>query len=264
MGINWHLGTMGFSYKDWRGAFYPEELPPIRYLSYYSRFFNAVEIDSSFYGAPAPDTIIRWKTLTPESFRFCLKTPREVTHELHLQGARAADTMYTFLERVRLLEGKLGVVLLQFSPRFTSAGMDNLAHFLQQLPQDLRYAVEFRHKSWHTPITTARLAELGVCWATTEYPRIPAHFNLTARHVYIRWIGRHGQYDNHDHEQADKTKSLQAWKKQLNEILSPDHTVFGFFNNDYAGFAPGTCNKFMALLGLKTRSFFRPRQGRLF
>jgi uncharacterized protein YecE (DUF72 family) len=264
MGTKWHLGTMGFSYKDWRGSFYPEVLPPLRYLSYYSRFFNAVEINSTFYGAPPPDTLIRWRTSTPEPFKFCLKTPREVTHDLQLRGARAADTMYTFLERARLLEGKLGVVLLQFPPSFTADRQEILFPFLQQLPGEVQYAVEFRHKSWFTPKTTEWLSELGVCWATTEYPRTPAHFNLTAPHVYIRWIGQHGQYDGHDHERVDKTSSLQSWKKQLNEKLTTKHQVFGFFNNDYSGFAPGTCSKFMALVGLRTKSLHRPRQGRLF
>ncbi len=162
MGTKWYLGTMGFSYKDWRGPFYPPELVQTRYLVHYSRFFNAVEIDSTFYGAPRPETIIRWKTITPDHFRFCLKTPREVTHELQLIGARAADTMFTFLERASLLEDKLGVILLQFSPRYTAAGIETLASFLKQLPANFRYAVEFRHISWHNPATTAVLADLGV------------------------------------------------------------------------------------------------------
>jgi uncharacterized protein YecE (DUF72 family) len=264
MGTKWYLGTMGFSYKDWRGPFYPPEMPPVRYLAYYSRFFNAVEIDSTFYGAPRPETILRWKSLTPDTFRFCLKTPREVTHELQLKGARAADTMFTFLERVRLLDHKLGVVLLQFSPSFSAVGMDSLAAFLEQLPRDVRFSVEFRHKSWYSPPTASLLTDLGVSWATTEYPRLPAHLQLTARHLYIRWIGQHGQYDNHDREQADRTENLQSWKKRLYDALPPDQTVYGFFNNDYAGFAPGTCNKFKAMLGLRTQTLHRPRQGRLF
>ena len=79
---NWYLGTMGFSYPDWAGTFYPDTLAQRNYLGHYSRFFNAVEIDSTFYGTPRLTTVKRWATSTPADFRFCPKTPRMITHEV--------------------------------------------------------------------------------------------------------------------------------------------------------------------------------------
>jgi uncharacterized protein YecE (DUF72 family) len=107
----------------------------------------------------------------------------------------------------------------------------------------VRVAIEFRHSSWFTPQTAELPRRRGVGWAATEYPRLPRQIHLTASFLYVRWIGRHGSYDHHNHERVDKTPELQAW---LNEILAYStqvDSIYGFFNNDYAGFAPGTCNR---------------------
>ena len=103
---------MGFGYKDWSGVFYPADMSARNYLAYYSRIFNAVEIDSTFYGIPRVETIRRWVAVTPASFQFCLKTPNAITHDLKLVGA--SGLMSQFVETVRFLDEKLGVILIQF------------------------------------------------------------------------------------------------------------------------------------------------------
>ena len=264
MGRRWYLGTMGFSYKDWSGPFYPPEMPAHKYLKFYGRIFNAVEIDSTFYGTPRRETVLRWKSITPDHFRFCLKTPREITHDLMLAGPQALDSMLAFLESAGLLDEKLGVILLQFSPSFKIDRLQSLAAFLGKLPGMYRYAVEFRHRSWYQPDTTTTLSQFGIGWASTEYPNVPLHTEFCTNHVYIRWIGRHGRFQTHIRERVDMSSSLSNWKSELARNLKDEQEVFGFFNNDYAGFAPATCNKFKALLALPTNSFDRPKQGRLF
>jgi uncharacterized protein YecE (DUF72 family) len=262
--MDWWIGTMGFSYQDWRSGFYPAELAPRNYLSYYSRVFNAAEIDSTFYGAPRASTLQRWSELTPDEFRFCLKTPRAITHELGLVNAQGL--MAEFVETVLQLGPKLGVILLQFPPSFAAGQIATLAAFLEELPPGPRYAVEVRDLSWYAPEVglAALLESAGVAWTATEYPGLPDRIDLTASFVYIRWIGQHGSFDKHTHERLDRSRELQAWLERFRAVGSRLEAVYGFFNNDYAGFAPATANRFKQLLGLQVEKLKPPQQPRLF
>ena len=261
---DWWIGTMGFGYQDWRGCFYPEELASRNYLSYYSRIFNAAEVDSTFYGTPRPSTIQHWASLTPAEFQFCLKTPRSITHDLGLVNAQGL--MAEFVAKARLLGPKLGAILLQFPPSFTALQFDTLAAFLGQLPTGPRYAVELRDPSWYAlQVELASLLEkAGVAWASTEYPGLPDRIDLTTSFVYIRWIGQHGSFTHHTHERLDRRAELQGWLERFQAVSDRLEAVYGFFNNDYSGFAPTTANRFKQMLGLKTENLKPPEQPRLF
>ena len=213
---DWYLGTMGFSYTDWAGPFYPEMLAQRNYLGHYSRFFNAVEINSTFYGTPRLVTVKRWLAATPEDFRFCPKTPKIITHDKSLQSAHL--DMAEFLTVIRELGEKLGVILIQLPPSFGVDQLEVLDTFLGELPTDLRFAVEFRHNSWHHARTAEMLQEHQVCWAATEYPNLPRGVNLTADFIYFRLIGRHGQFSHHDREQLDRSANLRWWHEHLQTI----------------------------------------------
>lgn len=264
---DWYLGTMGFSYESWAGVFYSADLPPRNYLAHYSQTFDAVEIDSTFYGTPRPEVVQRWAAVTPDDFKFCAKTPRLITHELGLLGG-AFEEMVTFLESIRLMEDKLGPVLIQFPPSFTIESYHALKGFLEKLPARERFAVEFRHGSWYTPTgeekTTQLLNEHQVAWAATQYPGLPVRIHLTARFLYIRWIGQHGSFKVHDRERIDRLPDLMAWWQLIQPTLDRVQEVYGFFNNDYAGHAPATCNRFKAIAGLPVEKPDLPAQGTLF
>ena len=274
---------MGFSYADWSGVFYPDDLPAHRRLGYYSRIFNAVEIDSTFYGTPRPETVRGWAASTPAEFRFSVKVPRQLTHEAGLVGVM--DELLRFIHTVQLLQDKLGAILFQFPPSFRPDRLPALQACLSAIPRGVRYAVEIRHQSWYTPANEApeeqpgepperaepalarMLREVGVCWAATEYPDLPRSIYPTADFLYIRWIGQHGTFQRHDQERLDLTTQLRQWQQILQGALSEikeRRMIFGFFNNDYAGFAAGTANRFKELAGLPVSPFLPPQQGRLF
>jgi uncharacterized protein YecE (DUF72 family) len=258
---NWFLGTMGFGYKDWSRVFYPEGCRTSNYLSYYSRSFNSVELDTTFYGAPKSSKINQWMASVPDGFLFCAKLPRQITHEKRL--IRVQGELIEFLDVMRMLGNKLGVLLIQLPPSFTISEEKGLAEFLELLPDDLKFAVEFRHASWERQKTQDLLRAFNVCWATIEYPGITNQVKQTCDFIYIRWIGQHGTYDQHTQEVVDKTSQLIWWKEQIQSHLDEVNTVYGFFNNDYAGFAVGTCIKFKKLLGFPVVSQ-EIKQGRLF
>jgi uncharacterized protein YecE (DUF72 family) len=281
---------MGFSYADWNGVFYPADLPPHKRLAYYSRIFNAVEIDSTFYGPPRPETVRIWAASTPPDFRFCLKVPRQFTHEAGLIGIQG--DLLRFIDVVHLLGEKLGALLFQFPPSFRPDRLPALQACLAGLPSGLRYAVEIRHPSWYAaedrsaekaaePALARALRQLGVCWAATEYPDLPRRIDLGVGFLYLRWIGQHGTFQHHDQERIDRTDQLRQWYQELQPVLGGTvdalgnrevslgkieglPLVFGFFNNDYAGFAAATANRFKALAGLPVTPFLPPQQATLF
>lgn len=261
--LSWHLGTMGYSYKDWEGVFYPEGMKSRDYLAHYSQFFNAVEIDSTFYGTPRQSTVERWASVVPQDFCFSPKVPQQITHDNRLAGA-AFDLMAEFLDTVRLFGDKLGPVLIQLPPDFKRPEISALAAFLDTLPDDIRFAVEFRHRSWHATETGELLQVHRICWASTEYQYLPQRVYVTTDFLYIRWIGRHGAYQQHDREREDKTERLREWLADIhNRQEEGVEAVFGFFNNDYAGFGPGTAQKFKELAGLPVQPLAPPQQGKL-
>ncbi len=247
------------------GVFYPPGIGTRAYLEYYSRIFNAVEMDTTFYGIPRLSTVEGWAASTPEGFKFCAKTPRIITHELALAGA--AGYMKEFTDVMRTLGNKLGAILIQLPPSFDLSHQRALTAFLEELPRSapgIRIAIEFRHRSWFTPQTAELLRSHGVCWAATEYPYTPRQVNRTANFLYIRWVGQHGSYDHHNYERVDKTPELKQWLAILQASMESVEAIYGFFNNDYAGFAAGTCNKFKELAGLPFIPFTPAEQGRLF
>lgn len=260
--LNWYLGTMGFSYKDWEGVFYPQGLDSRHYLAYYSQVFNAVEMNSTFYGTPRPEYVQRWAQTTPPAFIICPKMPRQITHEKRL--LKATTEADAFLDTMRLLQDKLGPVLIQLPPDFARDKLGVLFAFLRRLPRDLRYAVEFRHRSWHAASTGQLLQDYEVAWVSTEYIHMPQRVYVTADFIYVRWLGRHGTYEAIDHERVDKTSRLRRWLHDIEQRQEEGvHTVYGFFNNQYTGFAPAACQRLKRLLGLPTNPLAPPQQRRL-
>ena len=257
----WHLGTMGFGYKQWLGPFYPAGMASKNFLAYYSTLFDAVEIDSTFYGAPRPELVQRWHYATPENFTFCLKTPKAITHEARLTDG--IEAMQEFVKTAVLLQNKLGCILIQFGPTFTYAQADALGQFLSHLPQTARFAVEFRHDSWVRPEVVDLLRPYNICLVAADYIYMPKTITPTADFLYLRFIGPHGQFKTKDKEMLDKTADLQAWQQKLEPLLPQFKHVFGFFNNDYSGNSPTTCNRFKKIVGLEAAEIRPLRQGRL-
>jgi uncharacterized protein YecE (DUF72 family) len=266
---SWFIGTIGFGYPDWLGVFYPPGLNKKGYLSYYSRVFNCVEVDTTFYGTPRASTIERWSAETPPHFRFCPKTPKLITHEMGLSGAEGL--MQEFLGQLQLLEEKLGPVLIQLPPSFSANRLDPLIKFLDGLPVGIRYAIELRSQSWYTAgdfragnALAEYLTDKRIAWVAVDYPGIWSTILPTAEFLYIRWIGQHGAFSKHDREQIDQTSRMNAWLAQIEHLQDPRETIFGFVNNDFSGYAAGTALKFRDLIGQPYIPPETPRQGSLF
>lgn len=260
--VNWFLGTISFSYKDWEGVFYPAGTASRQYLAHYSQIFNSVELDSTFYGTPPGDHVHHWAAATPPDFKFCVKTPRQITHDLRLVDA--LEPMQEFLETMSLFGEKLGAVLIQLPPSLSIAEIDTFNTFISQLPVSYRYAIEFRHSSWFNEETARMLETHRICWVSTEYVETPKEITPTTDFLYVRWLGRHGRFKQHKHVQMEVTPQLDWWSAQLRPHLDWMQTIYGYFNNDYSGFSPKTCNQFKEMMDLPVQVPQIPQQGRLF
>ena len=133
----------------------------------------------------------------------------------------------------------------------------------------MRFAVEVRHHSWYTPgsVTPSLVALLrqhNTCWTSIEYPGVPNRILNTSNFLYIRWIGQHGSFTQHDRERLDRKENMQAWLEEISKFDSKVEALFGYFNNDYAGFAVGSAQRFKQLAGLASVDFAQPVQGQLF
>lgn len=245
-----YIGCSGWSYSSWDGHFYPKGLEARNYLQYYSKVFDYVEIDSSFYHTPTPLMTTRWSKMTPDNFRFTAKAPKSVTHDKRL-GQGSDDDLYYFHRAMTPLASKLGCLLLQLPPSVT---MKEGLKKLQNLPFDkrFRYAVEARHKSWFDDEVYSFLKKNEICLAWSQLAEIQTPPVVTTDFIYLRFIGdRSIPEKEFGRIQKDRDKEMRYWAKVINK-LSKDKTLKSGFlpaNNHYAGFGPATANMFRKLLG---------------
>lgn len=140
-----YTGTSGFSYKEWKGGFYPEDLPDKKMLGYYSGRLAAVEINNTFYRMPKTELVAGWAAQVLDGFKFVLKAPQRITHRERLEGSE--ESLAVFLDAARVLGPKLGALMFQLPP-FFKKDVAKLDAFLALLPEDVRAAFEFRHPTW--------------------------------------------------------------------------------------------------------------------
>lgn len=198
------IGTSGFSYKQWKGDFYPEDLPQNRFLEHYATQLSAVEINNTFYRMPKLEMLEGWREKVGEGFEFALKASRKITHFKKLKNC--GEEVAYLAGNAAALGPHLGPILFQLPPNF-GFDLDRLTEFLSDLPNGLRCAFEFRHQDWLQSATWEALAEVpnqvqaAVCiadYGNTEWDEIPdtadfAYFRLRATSYddeeLARWAG---------------------------------------------------------------------------
>jgi uncharacterized protein YecE (DUF72 family) len=244
------LGTAGWKYDDWVGSFYPSKK---HQFTYFSKIFNTAEINSTFYHFPSRKVVANWARV-PENFIFTAKIPREITHKLRLDVTAGADQrMQDYLQLMSPIRDarRLGPLLLQLPPSFDYAHLDVLETFLQTLPSEWEFAVEFRHLSWMQDDTFSMLQRHQVAYCIVDEPLLPPRIEVTAPFSYIRW---HGHGKKLWYYYLYKEEELQEWVPKVEEIVNQTPTnVYGYFNNHWYGFAARNCIDMMELLGMKHR-----------
>jgi uncharacterized protein YecE (DUF72 family) len=184
-----HIGTSGWHYKHWRGPFYPEKLPASKMLDFYTRHFDTVELNNTFYRLPSENGLDVWRDSTPEGFCFAAKGSRFLTHMKKLKDP--AVGIGRFFERVDRLERKLGPIVFQLPPQW-EVNAERLATFLENLPPGHRYAFELRNPTWHTREIYGILRRHNAAFCIFEIAGFHSSFEITADFTYVRLHGPGG------------------------------------------------------------------------
>lgn len=260
------VGCQGWNYEDWatppacsRPVFYPVGTRADRMLDAYTRAFDTVEVDSTFYAVPPDTAFDGWRRRTPDGFAFALKLPREITHEHSLRGARARRVLEEFCRGARRLGDKLAAVLVQLPPQFeaTRENQRALEEFLPLLPRDVRFAFEFRDPFWFEQELLAPLAlhshvSLALVegpWVTRERVwRAFAPLLDSTDFAYVRWMGAR-DLTRFDEVVRPRDANLARWAAAIERLGERLPSVLAYFSNFYEGHAPASANKLKRLLG---------------
>lgn len=217
-----YVGTSGYQFKEWKGTFYPDDLPERKMLSYYSERLKTVEINYTFYHMPTEKNLSSWAAQTGTDFLFALKGPQRITHRHRLADC-AADLEY-FFDAARTLQQKLGPVLFQLPP-FLRKDVPRLAAFCRELPGDVRVTIEFRHESWLDAEVFAVLASHHVALTINDTFVQDAAAELpAATFLYARL--RQDQYTEAD---------LERWAAFVRRHRQAGRDAFLYFKHELKG-----------------------------
>ena len=221
------VGCSGWQYKHWAGDFYPAGLRPREWLGYYSRHFDTVEVNNSFYRLPPEGVFDSWRQRTPGDFLFAVKASRFLTHMKKLKDPdEPIDRLFS---RAVELRSKLGPVLYQL-PKQMPKNLERLERFLAALPPRMLHTIEFRHSSWYDEDVIGLLRRRRVALCLHDMPDSIAPRLVTARFTYVRFHGADARYaGSYPHE------VLEDWARWL---VDTGTRGFVYFNNDVGGHAP--------------------------
>ncbi len=227
-----YVGTSGYSYKEWKGPFYPKGLPEKDMLRFYGENLPTVEINNTFYRMPTISMLEAWAEQVPPDFRFVLKASRKITHSKPLK--EKGDEVSYLLGTAATLGDRLGAILFQLPP-YLRRNIELLTDFVDLLPSGTKAAFEFRHHSWFDDETYAILSDKGcaICCSDSENEEL-SQFVATASWGYLRL--RKPNYSEEELlRQAQKIKS-QNW-----------HAVYAFFKHEDDGAGPKLAKHFLEL-----------------
>jgi uncharacterized protein YecE (DUF72 family) len=238
-----HIGTSGWSYDHWADVLYPPDAPPRDRLGYYTRAFQTVELNASFYRWPRDATFASWRRRLPDGFQFSVKAPRGLTHAKRLYAPEA------WVKRIAASWHELGdkraVLLVQLAPDHARDDA-RLGYFLELLAPWIRTAVELRHPSWVDEHVFAMLEHHGAAYCVMSGAHLPCVLRATAPFVYVRL---HGPDREHLYGGSYSDADLSWWADRLREWDGAGKDVFAYFNNDGAGNAVRDAARLRRLLG---------------
>jgi uncharacterized protein YecE (DUF72 family) len=244
------VGTSSWSADSWRGPFYPAQAKAGEFLAHYARRFDTVEIDATWYRTPSESMVRKWERDTPEGFMFSAKIPSVITHEKRLVDCQ--PELQEFLRVMDLLGPKRGPLVFQFPYDFKPDQFETLEKFLPTLPRGFQFALEIRHKGWLTPKFYDLLRSRGIALVLLDLLWMPKLDVLTSDWTYVRFIGdRKGiekKTETWEKLIVDRSREMEEWAPRIQKLLDEGTIVWAYFNNHYAGHAPGSVDLFLEVM----------------
>lgn len=233
------IGTSGWNYPHWQGVFYPDDLNQAKWLQYYTKFFNCVELNVTFYRSVRKETFQNWYKKTPKGFCFVAKGPRFITHIKRLKEPK--ESLKIFIESAKGLKEKLACILWQLPPSYKK-DISRLETFLKLVKKTrIRQAFEFRNESWFGDQTYSLIKDYNACLCIAHSGEFPCVKEITSDFLYLRFHGGELLYGSNYSD-----KELKEWANFAKHSKCRD--IFAFFNNDAYGYAVKNALKFRGLL----------------
>jgi uncharacterized protein YecE (DUF72 family) len=251
------IGTAGWDYKDWVGSFYPRKLERSQHLAYYTKYFNIVEINSTFYNLPTKSMVNNWRTNVPENFRFIVKVWQNITHKMN---DPEIDLFITkFFSVLKSLKPKIFGFLLQFPPwfKYSEKHQEKLNIVLRKIPSEYKYMIELRDNSWFNPeILSTFIDGKSIFLATTYKPDLKSYYYKDQQLYYVRLIGDR-ELTVFNRIQRRQDKAMEHLYENIKRLITvPNiYEIFIIVNNHFAGFAPESVNELKKKLDLGYRVF---------
>jgi uncharacterized protein YecE (DUF72 family) len=256
--LKFYVGCSGWSYTAWQGPFYPSDMKNSHWLEFYSKVFDYVEIDSTFYNIPSILTVKKWLKKTQDNFRFTAKFPKVITHDKRLKNVD--NELELFFKAISPLYEKTLALLIQLPPSMEiMEGLQRLRELVHILDNRFRYAVEVRHHSWFQDLAYNFFANNNICMVWSQIVGIRTPPIVTTDFLYLRFIGdRSLQEKDFGRIQKHRTPEMRKWVNRIkraernngeegNKRLS---LAIVAANNHYAGFGPASANIFRRMVGL--------------
>lgn len=227
-----HIGTSGWSYKHWKGIFYPNEMSPADYIGFYANHFSVSELNGSFYKLPTQKTVQQWLTKVPDDFLFCPKMSRYLTHMKKLHDPE--EPLQRFFNIFEPVKERLGPILIQLpdNVRFNEAVVTPFYELLHSDYADYRFAMEVRDASWFSEESLSLMKKHKVTLVFAQSGRFPYYEEITAKDIFIRFHGPDSLYSSSYSDDV-----LREYASKFCEWVRQGHHVWAFFNNDVGGHA---------------------------
>jgi uncharacterized protein YecE (DUF72 family) len=223
------IGCSGWVYRNWKGIFYPEDLPQMRWFEYYSSEFDTVEINNSFYRLPPAATFDKWRKQAPPGFCYAVKANRYITQAKKLNACE--EPLERMMAAVRSLGDRLGPMLYQLPPKM-KVNLERLESFLAILPKGVTSVFEFRNTSWYVPETYALLDRYGASFCAHDMPGSASERIAVGPIAYVRFHGGEGKYWGRYSDEG-----LLGWTDWILEQWRQSRSVWCYFNNAIHGHA---------------------------
>ena len=225
----YYIGCSGWHYDHWRGLYYPEGLPKAKWLQFYAKQFNTVELNSSFYRLPTEKAFTNWQESSPDNFVFSVKVSRFITHIKRLKNLDSA--VDNFLSRACFLENKLGPLLYQLPPNM-KRNDEVFENFLSLLPKNYQHVFEFRHESWLDDSVFRTMERYNAALCVFEMPDLNCPIIATSDFAYIRFHGSASLYSS-----CYSDEELSQWAEKIARLGQNLKAIYIYFNNDAEAFA---------------------------
>ncbi|WP_121353356.1 DUF72 domain-containing protein [Flavisolibacter nicotianae] len=229
-----HIGTSGWSYRHWRGLFYPQKLASAKWLAHYSTFFSTTEINGSFYRLPTIETVEKWTAQVRDDFLFCPKMSRYLTHMKKLREPE--EPLDRFFSVFEPMKRKMGPILVQL-PSMLKFTYDVAEHFYRLLKfsyHPYAFVMEVRHPSWFAEESLTLMTAFDIGLVISQSGNVfPYSEMITAKNIYIRFHGPDALYAS-----AYSDEMLQEFAGKFRRWVADGHEVWAYFNNDIHGYAP--------------------------